>query len=296
MVSLSGELICATVALGLFPVVMMAAASSAVSGWLEVKGKRVALGHVFAAMAEDTLEGGGKERVEVLLSDKPVPEELRKATDEWSFWAGGQARKGELHGVILYINPETKEWNSGQFLSRRGLMFFSHTVSSPELRQLIFTSAAAAAGVIAGKVATKKAQQGLDESDGEWRVEAEFRCPIIARPAVTGSLTGAAARDSAPYKAVQAYLQACQKKDLDAIKKAVNAATLAELEQMIAAQGKKALLDMLAEATAETLKMTLTKVTVRGDSAEIAFADPKDSSSQQVMNAVLEKGVWKLGQ
>jgi limonene-1,2-epoxide hydrolase len=113
---------------------------------------------------------------------------------------------------------------------------------------------------------------------------------------VTGSFTGAAARDSAPYRAVQAYLQACQKKDLDAIKKAVTAAMAAELEQMVAAQGKKELLDMLAEATAETLKMTLTKVIVRGDSAEVAFADPKDSSNQQVMNAVLEKGIWKFGQ
>ncbi len=296
MTRITGELICATVALGLFPLAMVAAESGVVSGWLEVKGRRVALGHVFAAMAADTLEGEGKERVEVLLSDKPVPEELRKATDEWSFWAAGQARKGELHGVILYINPETKEWNSGQFLSSRGLMFFSHTVTSPELKQLIFKSAVTREGEVAGRAVTTKAQQGMDEGDGEWRLEAEFRCPIIARPAVTASLTGAAARDSAPYKAVQAYLQACQKKDLDAIKRSVDAATLAELEQMVAAQGKNAVIDLLAEMTAEAHKMTLTRVTVRGDSAEVAFADPKEPSSKLVMNAVLEKGVWRFGQ
>ena len=65
----------------------------------------------------------------------------------------------------------------------------------------------------------KKPMRGVEESEGPWQVEAEFRTPVVARPAVTGNFTGAAALDSAPYKAVQAHLLACQKKDLEAIRK-----------------------------------------------------------------------------
>ena len=93
-----GELLCLAVALSVFPVVMMMAAAEegSASGWMKVKDQRVALKYAFAAMSEDVLEGGGKEKIEVLLSDKPVPMELRKATDAWSSWAGDAGATGRI--------------------------------------------------------------------------------------------------------------------------------------------------------------------------------------------------------
>ena len=292
-----GELICTVVALSVLPVVMMmvAAEEGSASGWMEVKGQRVALKYAFAAMSEDVLEKG-KEKIELLLSDKPVPMELRKATDAWSFWAGDQAQKGELHGIIVYINPDTKVWSRGQRLSKYGMEFYSQSVSSPELNDLVFAPASAGSGEIAGKVSMKKAMRAVDQSEGPWQVEAEFRTPVADRPVVTGSFTGAAARDSAPYKAVQAHLLACQKRDLEGIRKTLSPDSQKMLAQFEAAQGKKAVLDMFVGNAAETLKLKLTRVTVRGDTAEVAFSGgDKESSSEQVMRVVLDNGVWKIG-
>lgn len=284
------------VALMLFPVVMAVAADGSASGWLEVKGQRVELKHVFAAMSEDSMEGEGKERIEVLLSDKPLPLELRKATDDWSFWAGDQAQKGELHGIIVYINPDTKVWKAGQRLSKYGMEFYSQSGSSPELNDLVFAPAAAGSGEIAGKVSMKKAMRAVDEEEGPWRVAAEFRTPIVLRPAITASYTGTEALNSAPYKAVQAYLLACQKKDLEAIRKTLNTNAQQLMAKYEAAQGKKAVLDIFVAEADETATMKLTKVIVRGDTAEMMFSGgSEDSSVRQTMRAVLENGVWKFG-
>ena len=293
---ISWEWTCLCAALLLFPVVMIAAADGSTSGWLEVKGQRVELKYVFAAMSEDVVEGGGKEKIEVLLSDKPVPVELRKATDAWSFWAGDQAQKGELHGIIVYINPDTKVWSRGQRLSKYGMEFYSQSGSSPELNDLVFAPLPAGPGEIAGKISMKTAMRAVDEEEGPWRVEAEFRTPIVARPAVTASYSGMEARNSAPYKAVQAYLQACQTKDLEAIRKTLNGNAQQLLTKYEAAQGKKAVLDMFVQEAAEALKLKLTKVIVRGDTAEVVFSGgSKESKEQQVMRAVLENGGWKFG-
>jgi hypothetical protein len=292
----SREWACISVALILFPVVMIAAADGFASGWLEVKGQRVELSYVFAATSEDAMGGDGKEKIEVLLSDKPVPAELRKATDAWSFWAGDQAQKGELHGLIVYVDPDTKVWSRGQRLSRYGMEFYSQSGSSPELNDLVFTVAPAGPGEIAGKVSMKTPLRAVDEDEGPWRVEAEFRTPIVTRPAVTASYTGMEARNSAPYKAVQAFLQACQTKDLEAIRKTLNANAQQLLTKYEAAQGKKAVLDMFVEEAAETLKLRITKVIVRGDTAEVVFSGGStESDVRHVMRVALDNGVWKFG-
>ncbi|MDP2998773.1 MAG: hypothetical protein Q8N47_14905 [Bryobacterales bacterium] len=292
-----GELMCMAVAMIAFPVVMMMAAEEgSASGWIEVKGQRVALKYAFAAMTEDVTERG-KEKMEVLLSDKPVPMEMRKATNAWEFWVTEQAQKGELHGIIVYLDADTKVWSRSQRLSRNGMEFYSQSVSPPELNDLVFAPAPAGSGEIAGKVSMKKAMRAVMESEGPWQVEADFRTPVVARPSVTGSFTGAAARDSAPYKAVQAHLLACQKKDLEAIRKTMNPNAQGTLAKFEAARGRKAMLDACAEMATETLKMKLTKVTVRGDTAEVEFSGGDEtSSSVQTMPVVLDNGVWKIGQ
>ncbi len=294
---LSSEWACMFLALILFPLAMALAAGSSTSGWLEVKGQRFELKHAFAAMSEDAMDGESKEKIEVLLSDQPVPPELRKATDAWSFWAADQARKGELHGIIVYINPETKLWNRGQRLSQYGMEFYSQAGSSPDLNDLVFVPAPAGSGEIAGRILMKKPMRAVDESEGPWRVEAEFRAPIVARPAVTATYTGSEALNSPPYKAVQAYLQACQKKDLEAIRKTLNSNAQQLLAKYEAQQGRKAVLDLFVAEAADALKMKLTKVIVRGDTAEVVFSDgAPDSTVEQVMRVALDNGVWKYGQ
>ncbi len=214
----------------------MAAAEGTAVGWLEVKGERVALKHVFAAMQKDSLSEGDKAIVAVMLSDQPVPEALRRADAQWEFWAAEQAVAGKIHGVILVIDLETKLWSRGQRLTANGLTFYSHTSTDPASRTLRFDPASAGQAEIAGKVRMMEAMRGIDETDGPWRIEATFRTPVLQMAAVTGKLTGAQAKSSPQYKTVMAFLDACKRKDLDGIRKTMDADSQAMLAKAVEAQ------------------------------------------------------------
>jgi hypothetical protein len=268
--------------------------SDMVSGWLDGRGERVALEHVFGVVGEDVRDGKRVPRLEVFLSNEPVPAELRKASEEWVFWASEQSREGSLRGVILYIDAESGEWNSGQYLSRNGLSFYSQSVSSPELSSLVFNAEEAAGGILSGTVSMKKAWEGLSESGGEWRVEARFRCAVLVPEPITGSLEGDAARTSEPYKAVAAYFAACRSRDLGAIRRTMAGSMQASIDEM-AAQDEEGVLTMMEQMAEAALKMPAVKVVVRGASADIEFSASGEGYSAETIGAVLEEGVWKMG-
>jgi len=268
-------------------------AASGASGTLQIGAERFALKYVFAVMEKDGMEAD-KEKLTVFLSDVPVPDELRKATDDWVYWADKQARAGALHGVALAIDPATAIWSSGRMLTRQGLEFYSVTVSSPELNDLQFAPAEPIGDRAAGKVSMKKPMSGAHDDAGAWTVEAEFGSPVVRRPAVSGALTGAAALNSPQYKAVLAFLDACRKKDVDAIRNAVDAESRESLTEMIASNKEQAL-NMFAGMAAETATLKLSRVTVRGDSAEVEFSDGKPGSeSKMSLRVALSGGEWKL--
>jgi hypothetical protein len=196
--------------------------------------------------------------------------------------------------VILYIDPVNKTWNRGQFLSRNGFEFYSQSVTSPEMSNFAFTPVDAAAGELAGKAATKKPRRTVEESEGPWSLEAEFRTVLLQRPAVTATLTGAAAAASPQYKIARAYLQAGLAKNLDAIKKTMSADALATLDKMMEKGGTKEALAMFAEEAKETLRLKLARVVVRGDSAEVELKGAP--GGLVTMSTVLENGAWKIGQ
>jgi hypothetical protein len=226
-----------------------------------------------------------------------VLEELRKATSAWSFWAGDQAQKGLLNGIIVYINADGKTWHRGQRLSKYGMEFYTQSSTSPEENNLVFTPTSAGEGEIAGKVWMKNPMRAVDENEGPWRVQAEFRTPVIARPAVTARLAGLAARNSAPYKAVEAHFQACRTRNLEAIRKTLNANSLSLLSKFEAERGKEAVLAMFAEEAVAPQKMKLDRVIVRSDTAEVIYSSAVKGSKEEVtMRVALENGSWKIGQ
>jgi hypothetical protein len=266
------------------------------SGTLQIGEERFALKQAFAVMEPDGVGASAKEKLTVFLSDLPVPDELRKASDDWVYWADKQARSGALHGVILSINPSTAVWNGGRVLTRKGLMFYSETVSSPEMSDLRFAPAAPIGDQVAGKVSMKASMSGVQDDDGRWRVEAEFRSAVTRRATVSGVLTGPAALNSPQYKAVLAFLDACRRKDVDAIRNSMDPHSRESLAEMIAGN-KEEMLNMFAQMAAETAALKLSKVTIRGDSAELDFVDSKPGSEpKQSLSVVLANGEWKLAQ
>lgn len=264
-----------------------------VKGWIEVKADRHPLTHVFAVMEADKLEEGNKQNVALLLSDKAVPDPMRVSGDTWAFWASEQARAGALKGIIILIDPETKVWTRGQWLSSQGMMFYTHTSTEPEGRILRFEPAAAPDGQIAGKVWMKEPMGGLGE--GPWRVEAEFRTPVIPMPKVTASITGAAALKSPQYMAVVAFLKACQKKDLEAIQMSLDPESQPMLAEAVKQQGQKAALDMFAGMAEGSLQLKTVEVTVRGNVANVKLSENKAGErNEHELKVALVDGVWKL--
>jgi len=267
-----------------------------VSGWLEVKGRKTALTHVCALAETDRLERGDKEIVAVLLSTVPVPDELRKPGSDLAMWAGEEARAGRIDGIILMIDPATKVWSRGQRLSKEhGLTFYSHTSTSAEGRVLRFEPAPAGAAELAGKVSMTEPMRGMDENDGPWRLEAEFRTPVVQQEAVTARLTGAAALNSPQYKAALAFNAACQKKDLEAVKRSMDANSQDMLAKMIEQMGREQTLTMLAAMGEDSMTLKTVEVTVRGPKAEVKLMKSTGNErNETVMTVALENGVWKI--
>jgi hypothetical protein len=266
-----------------------------VTGTLEIAKERFTLKHAFAVMEGDPFSDGEKERLVVLLSDIPVPAEMRKASNDWRTWVADQAGAGSIHGLIVTINPETKVWDSGSVVTKQGLMFYTESVIGDEPRQLQFEPAGPIGARVAGKVSMKKPMHGMSDDDGPWRVEAEWSADVVRRPAVTGVLTGAEARNSPQYKAARAFLQACRKKDIEGIRAAIDPKTRDAMMQMFSGSNKEEALTAFSRMADDTLTYTLTKITVRGDSAELDFKNPKpDSGSSQKLRVVLVGGEWKM--
>ncbi len=271
------------------------AAEGTITGWLEVKGERVALTHVFAAMQKDSLAEGEKQIVAVMLSDQPVPEALRRADAQWEFWASEQAVAGKIRGIILVIDPETKVWSRGQRLTTNGLTFYSHTSTDPASRTLRFDPASAGQAEIAGKAWMMEAMRGMDENDGPWRIEATFRTPVLQMAAVTAKLTGAQAKASPQYKTVMAFLDACKRKDLEGIRKTMDADSQAMLAKMVEAQGRAGALDMLAGMATDSLTMKAVEVVVRGETADVKLMNNTGKErNEHTLKVALDAGVWKM--
>ena len=271
-------------------------AADSASGTLQVGAEHFALKYALAVMEQNEMAHGNKEELKVLLSDLPVPDELRKASDDWLYWGDKQARGGTLHGVVLRIDPATGVWSGGQLLTRQGAEFYSETVSSPDLSDLRFTPTGPIGDQVAGKLSMKAPMKGAHDETGAWRVEGEFRAAVIRPAAVSGVLTGAAAQNSPQYKAVLAFLDASRKKDADAIINCVDPQSRESMAEMFKSNQAEAL-NMFASMAAEAAAMKLNKVTVRGDSAEIDFGDGKPGSEpKQSLRVVLAKGEWKIAQ
>jgi hypothetical protein len=266
------------------------------NGTLEIAKEQFTLKHSFAVMDADPFSDGQKENLVVMLSDIPLPDEFRKASNDWRLWVSEKAEAGAIHGLILTINPETKVWDSGSVITKRGLMFYTESVYGTEDRKLRFEASGPIGNRVAGKVSMKEPMHGMSDDDGPWRIEAQWSAAIVRRPAVTGVLTGADAKNSPQYKAVKAFLEACKKKDVEAIRAAIDPKTRDSMMQMFSGEHKEDALNSFEQMANDTLTYTLTKITVRGDTAEVAFKDPKsDSGVSQTLRVVQAGGEWKMG-
>jgi hypothetical protein len=282
----------------LIPVAAFAqAAGDGASGTLQIAKNRFTVKNVFAVMEPDVLAGGDKEKLTVLLSDIALPDELHKASNAWRMWVSEQAVAGTIHGLVVTIDPATGVWDGGHVITSQGFMFYSESITGDQARNLHFEKSGTIGARAEGKVSMKEPMNGMSDEDGPWSIDAEFHCAVVRRPAVTSALTGAAGLDSPPYKAAMVFLAACRKKDINAIRDAVDPQSRASMMKMFAGDNKEEALNMFAQMAEQTATFKLTKVTIRGDSADVEFADPKPGSgNSETLHLVLGAGEWKIAQ
>jgi hypothetical protein len=277
-------LLCAGV--GLMLTASVRAADSA-SGALQIGNERHAVKYAFAVLEPDGMEDDAKEKLSVLLSDTPVPDELRKANGSWLSWAVEQASTGAMHGVVLDIDPATGKWSSGHTLTG-GLASYSGVGGFG------FVPAGPIGDQVAGRVWMKEPWRGVSADDPAWRVEGEFQCTVVRRPAVSAVFTGPAAIDSPPYKAFAALMAACQRKDLEGIRKGYTPRSWKGLEMGLS-QDKAGTLNFLAAASEEVAKLKVLKVTVRSDMAQVELGDgERGSGHTHAWRLTLSNGEWKV--
>ncbi len=293
MLSSIGFLVASLTVLAVVSVAQTAGDSA--TGSLQVAKERFTLKHSFAVMEADPFSNGEKENVVVVLTDAPIPHEMRKASGDWRLWLSEQAASGAIHGLVLTINPETKIWDAGHLLTKGGFMFYTESISGDVARNLNFAPSGAIGDHIAGKVSMKEPMHGMSDDDGPWQVDAQFSSSVVKRAAVTGTLTGADAVNSPQNKAVRAFLEACRKKDLTAISAVINPKDREDMMKMFSGPQKDEMLEGFAQMAESTLAYTLTKVTIRGEEAELEFKDPKpDAGSSTTLRVVLVGGEWKM--
>jgi hypothetical protein len=99
-----------------------------------------------------------------------VPDELRKASNDWRIWVSERAEAGTIHGVILMAKPDTKVWDSGNVITKRGLMFYTESVYGSEEPNLRFDPSGLLGDRAAGKVSMKEPMHGMSDDDGPWRI------------------------------------------------------------------------------------------------------------------------------
>ena len=264
------------------------AAAESVSGTLQIGAERFDLKYVFAAMEPVSL-GSDAEKLTVFLSDAPVPDELRKATYHWTTWAQDQASDGKFHGVTLSIDPATGVWSGGLTMGD-GTFIYTERVSSGESNGIRFTAAGPIGGRVAGKASKPKPEKPARYSNEDWGVEAEFSSAVVFRPAITGVLTGAAARKSPQYKAAKAFRAACRSKDDNAFRRAVTPKYWELVKDTIDKEPPEG--SIIEPDFFPPLKVT--RVTIRGDSAEVTLMDGKPKPRQREVHTVeLVNGEWK---
>lgn len=213
----------------------------------------------------------------IYLSDGEIP--LGVAGGAGTLRAKAYARDAGISGVVILADPSGKSRAGATFLlNAPGLEpgSFASSNSTDAFKELHL-----AAGRVSGSVAT----------DGEaFTLDASFDAPLTAYP-VTSDLTGKAAIDSAPVKALIAYHDALLKGDMAAMARVATAGQLKGISEFRSRAGEKAFREAVKQggggaAVAKTVK----RLVVRGSTASVVL------KGGEIAELTLEGDAWKVNE
>ena len=271
-----------------------ALAPGTAKGTLTVGTRTFALTRAYAQM-EDDAEGpmpdGRKRNLVVLLADTEVSPD--DAAD--FFRCALLAREGKLHGVMLQIDPDTKQMYLVQIMYVEG-----EKSGSPPNISLIgkglnhrLTGLSLGTEAISAVAEMQKPDTWTDFAEDapkrSYQYRAAFNAPIRQPLPVTATLTGQAAKDSPQVTAAAALFAAARAADMEAVRRL--STPNPQMEAAYKEAGPEKFKEMAKEMTPDPaqFKKDVRKVIVRADrKTTILFGDGN------AMRLVREGDGWKV--
>lgn len=242
------------------------------SGKLTVAGKTTPLTHAYARARQDPFDAK-KERILVILSDVAIPE--GEFLDD--FPGLTMAAAGKLHAVEVELSAD-KSVSSGSLLHEA----FTESDAFTGAGTHVYQAKTFDAKTVEGKLSLAKPEEFMKK---KFEYSATFSAHVWRRPAPVA--TGAAAAQTAPGKAVLAFLKAARSGDKAGIKKLMTAEAGAGLD----GPNSKQMLESMKTNLPDPATARIDAVDLIGNSAEISVVDKKASSKFKL---ALDGGQWKV--
>lgn len=223
---------------------------------------------------------GDPEKLSILLSDAPIPDDVLLAGSGMQALAG----EGKVHAVEVEIDSD-REPQGGQLyhdaLAKGG---GGASLSVSGMHHLLVETFDTK--TVAGKLLMK---EGDDFFDTDYYYTAVFRADVMRKPPPT--YEGAKAALSGPGKAVTSFMTAARLGNKLALKKVVTPSMAAQLD------GPEGKMLMAMAKSSFSLGMKVVEVTEKGDTAEVVAMKRSKTGRETVrLHALKLDGQWKVGQ
>ena len=223
---------------------------------------------------------GDPEKLFILLSDAPVPEDVLLK----GFGMQALAGEGKVHAVEVEIDSD-REPKGGQ-LYHDALAKGGGGASLSVSGMHYFLVETFDASTVAGKLLMK---EGDDFFDTDYYYSAVFRAAVMRKPPPT--YEGAKAALSGPGKAATSFMSAARLGNKLALKKQVTPQMAAQLD------GPEGKMLLTMAKSSFPLGMKVVEVTEKGDTAEVVAMKRSKTGRETVrLQALKIDGQWKVGQ
>jgi hypothetical protein len=246
-------------------------------GKLIVDGQTTPLQHAYARTQPGFFDKS-KEDILVILSDLAIPDEALADP----FLRHKMAAEGKLHGVEVVLDSEKQVISGGLF--HQAFEKTQGYVSVTGMHK--FQAKTFDDKMIEGRLSTLKPDEFMGK---KFEYEATFQAMVRHRPPPTAS--GPAAAQTAPGKAVLAFLKAVRSGDKSAIKKLMTVETGQELE----GPGSQKMLELLKAITPNPDNARIDTIYIEGNSAKVSIVESsKDGTVTSDFSLTLEGDQWKI--
>ncbi len=281
----------------LFAIVPLAAAqeSGAVRGAVTLGQEQIPLTHVYARevqqLPEMALEGRPMHQIAVIVSDRPIPDNMPKT----SFSMSQMAAAGQIRGLTFDLDAETGAILGGNaYLGAEYFpQFFSQTGGSDYFQVEGFSFAG---GELKARMRSAEPQDllGSESAATTYGFDTTVTVPVAPAPKLLQTLEGDAAQKSEQRAAFKKFLDALAAGDVAAAKAGIVANHPGQ--QMMTAEGLPQVKIMLLAgySDADAFLADLKKVFLY-ETRAILFFSAADGSSSTSMTMAREDGAWKLG-